>query len=136
MATRWGSLGDLKLSKAAELLEDTQNCLDDIWKADSVQGDECYSQRRMEHLFGVLSNSVARYVQRVLAKLDLWHGPWLKVRAALREGSRVCKKWVDATKQLTRDFWPGYREHPWETTKDGRKIPPYATPISPDLLDA
>ena len=115
LSTRWASLEDssMKLSAAVELIEDTQNALDDIWKLDGLSSDQQYPQKRMEHLFGIIAASLGRHVQNSLGKLDLWKGSFVKVRAGLRDAVRVCAKWGQATRELTGTFWPTYDEHPW-----------------------
>lgn len=83
ISTRWSSMEDtstkMKLSELIDLLEDTQNCFDDVWKVDGLSGDQKYPQSRMEHMFGVVASKIGRHIQRALSKLDLFHGPFTSV---------------------------------------------------------
>ena len=117
ISTRWSNLEDpsstMKLSQVLDLLEDTQNCFDDVWKVDGLSRDQKYPQHRMEHMFGVVAGRIGRYVQEVLAKHDVFRGPFAPVRAGLRDSVRACAKWTQATKELTGTFWAQHEDHPW-----------------------
>ena len=112
IANKFSTLNESKSSEVFDLLEDTQNVLDDIWKAD-LDSDVQYPEARMVHLFGVIAGSLGQYVQSSLSKLDVWHGPFSRVRSALLQAVRVCDKWTATTRDLTGKFWPGSDEHPW-----------------------
>ena len=77
------------LSQLIDLLEDTQNCFDDVWKVDGLSSDQKYPQARMEHMFGVVASKIGKHVQRALSKIDLFHGPFTTVRQHARGGSFV-----------------------------------------------
>jgi hypothetical protein len=72
------------LSQLIDLLEDTQNCFDDVWKVDGLSSDQKYPQARMEHMFGVVASKIGKHVQRALSKIDLFHGPFTTVRQHAR----------------------------------------------------
>ena len=95
ISTRWSSMEDkstkMKLSQLIDLLEDTQNCFDDVWKVDGLSSDQKYPQARMEHMFGVVASKIGKHVQRALSKIDLFHGPFTTVRHHAR-GSFVCSE--------------------------------------------
>lgn len=109
----FADLRRLDLQEALELVEDTQNALDDLWRVD-VFGEEPYPQRRMAHLFGVIAGAFARFVQHRLGSMDVWTHAFSEVRAALRDAARLCERWSQATEELTGTYWATLIEHPWE----------------------
>ena len=118
IATRWSSMDDtstkMKLSQVLDLLEDTQNALDDVWKVDGLSMDQKYSQSRMEHIFSIVASKIGKHIQTALSKLDLFRGAFSSVRSGLRDSVRVCNKWILATKELTGTFWPTHEDHSWK----------------------
>ncbi|XP_076467409.1 LOW QUALITY PROTEIN: cytoplasmic dynein 2 heavy chain 1-like [Babylonia areolata] len=109
----YGGLDSLALGDAMELLELTQDTLDDLWK----QSDPPYPEARMRHLLDVIAGSFGRYVQRKLANEDLWHGSFSSVREALRMGVTICERWSTVCETLTLQFWKRFAPHPWKGDK-------------------
>ena len=58
--------------------------------------------------------SLARYVQRKLSTLDIWHGAFVVTRDQLRKGIALCEQWVNVCETLTSQFWKRFPLHPWE----------------------
>lgn len=112
IVTEFANLDALSFSDVLELVEVTQDTLDDIWK----QTDHAppYPENRMRHLLEIISSSFGRYVQRKLSNLDVWKGQFPQVRSCLQEGLSICEKWSSATDMLTSQFWKNYALHPWK----------------------
>lgn len=112
IVTEFANLDALSFSDALELVEITQDTLDDLWK----QSDHSppYPEDRMRHLLEIISSSFGRYVQRKLAELDIWRGQFTQVRTRLQDGLNICEKWSSATDLLTSQFWKQYALHPWK----------------------
>jgi dynein heavy chain 2 len=80
------------LLELLELMERTQDVLDDVWK--QTQFDPPYPLPRMQHLLGVMGTAIAGCIPKKLVDLDVWKGPYAEVRSSLRNASAVCKKWA------------------------------------------
>ena len=100
IASKFSSLNEMKFAEVIDLLEDTHNCLDDVWKED-VDSNDVYPQARMKHIFGIIASAIGQFVQKKIGKLDVWHGTFTKVRQALLQAVRLCEKWNRTTKDLT-----------------------------------
>ena len=70
------NLDGLDLDDTLELLESTQDSLDEIWKQEDHKP---YTEARMKHLLDVMAGALGRYVQRKLAALDIWHDSFQQV---------------------------------------------------------
>jgi dynein heavy chain 2 len=112
IVTEFTNLDALSFTDVLELVEVTQDTLDDLWK----QSDHSppYPENRMHHLLEIISSSFGRYVQRKLADLDVWRGQFTQVRSCLQDGLNVCEKWSSAADLLTSQFWKQYALHPWK----------------------
>jgi dynein heavy chain 2 len=96
---RFNQLDTQSTEAVKELLEETQNILDDVWRIDA------YDQKRMAHFFGVISGALSRYVQATLGELDLWKGPFADVRGGLKEARVMLETWNNVTSELTGLMW-------------------------------
>ena len=112
IVTEFANLDALSFTDVLELVEVTQDTLDDLWK----QSDHSppYPEDRMRHLLEIISSSFGRYVQRKLADLDVWYGQFTQVRSCLQDGLNICEKWSSAADLLTSQFWKQYALHPWK----------------------
>ena len=112
IVTEFANLDALSFTDVLELVEVTQDTLDDLWK----QSDHSppYPEVRMRHLLEIISSSFGRYVQRKLADLDVWCGQFTQVRSCLQDGLNICEKWSSAADLLTSQFWKQYALHPWK----------------------
>ena len=111
ITTKFSNLDALSFSEAMELIEVTQDTLDDVWKETDFH--PAYPEKRMAHLLGVLSDSFGRFVQRKLGGCDFWSGNFSQVRSTLQDGLMVCDKWSSAVETLTTQFWKQYSLHKW-----------------------
>lgn len=61
-------LDAVSLLDAEDILENTHNLLDELWRLD-------YPQSRMEHLLDIIANQITRYVQVkwILLFLDIYY---------------------------------------------------------------
>ena len=96
-----------------ELVEITQDTLDDIWK--QAEHEPAYPETRMKHLLEVISGTLGRYVQRKLGNLDFWKGQYGTVHKGLEDGLSLCEQWTAATDELTMRYWKQYKSHPWKS---------------------
>ncbi|CAL1541204.1 unnamed protein product [Lymnaea stagnalis] len=106
----YGGLDAMPLTDGMELVEITQDTLDDLWK----QGDPPYPEHRMRHLMEVIAGSLGRYAQQKLAGVNMWTGQFSSVRESLRLGIALCERWTTACETLTSQFWKRYAPHPWK----------------------
>lgn len=124
LVTEFSNLDAQSFSDSLELIEVTQDALDDLWK--QTDHTPPYPERRMKHLLEIISGALARYVQRKLTGLDIWGGAFGLVRNALQDGLGVCDKWSSAAETLTTQYWKQYVLHQW---KDGPFSSPTLTPL-------
>ncbi|KAK3801155.1 hypothetical protein RRG08_006872 [Elysia crispata] len=107
----YGGLEAMPLPDGMELVEMTQDTLDDVWK----QGEPPYPEARMRHLMEVIAGTLGRYVQQKLSTVNMWTGPFSQMRESLRLGTALCERWVTACETLTSQFWKRYGPHPWKS---------------------
>ena len=112
LAAEFANLDSLSFSDGLELVDETQNTLDDLWK--QADHHPPYPEKRMIHLFEVLSGSLGRFVQRKLSKLNFWKGQYSSVYNSLQDGLMVCEQWSGVAERLTTQFWKHYTPHPWK----------------------
>lgn len=112
IVTNFANLDALSFPDCLELVEMTQDTLDDLWK----QADHSppYPEARMKHLLEIISDSFGRFVQHKLANLDIWGGPFNLVKTSLHDGLTLCEKWLSAGELLTSQFWKQYPLHQWK----------------------
>lgn len=108
----FSNMDALSFSECLELLEVTQDALDDLWKQSDYSRP--YLESRMHHLLEVISGTLGRYVQRKLSDLDVWDKPFGQVRSQLQDGLEVWEKWNSTAERLTSQFWKTYPLHPWK----------------------
>ncbi|XP_013392185.1 cytoplasmic dynein 2 heavy chain 1, partial [Lingula anatina] len=111
----FASLDSMALPECLELVELTQDTLDEVWK--QTEHDPPYKESRMRHLMDVIGGALGRYIQRKLAQEDIWKGQFSKVKEKLRAGLSVCERWTSACETLTVQFWKRYGPHPWKGDK-------------------
>ena len=111
ITTQFANIDSLTFSEALELVEISQDTLDDVWK--QTDHHPPYPEERMAHLLSVVSDSFGRFVQQKLSACDFWAGSFTQVRAALQDGIMVCDKWSSAAEMLTAQFWKQYSLHQW-----------------------
>ena len=114
MSQDFSNLDALDLDDALELLESTQDSLDEVWKQDEHKP---YPENRMKHLLDVIAGALGRYVQRKLGALDIWRDPFQQVKDAMRKGISVCERTVAVCETLTAQFWKQSPFHPWKGEK-------------------
>ena len=112
VVTEFANLDALSFTDVLELIEVTQDTLDDVWK--QTDHTPPYPEDRMRHLLEIISTSFGRYVQRKLSDLDVWKGQFTQVRSCLQDGLNICEKWSSASDMLTSQFWKHYALHPWK----------------------
>lgn len=109
--TRFETMNALEINSIDELLEDTQNCLDDVWRADV---DVQYPQKRMENMLNLVSTAVSGYVVHVLSdNMMVWTSPFYEVKPRFQTAIALVEKWTNCMTALTTAFWPSCGEHPW-----------------------
>eukprot|EP00117_Sycon_ciliatum_P036543 scpid1236/ scgid27488/ Cytoplasmic dynein 2 heavy chain 1; Dynein heavy chain isotype 1B len=111
----FANLDSLSFDGALELIEATQDTLDDLWK--QTEHDPPYPLERMQHLLSVAGSAFARYVQRRLGDTDIWNGPFSEVNATLQKGLAILDKWTSVGESLTTQYWKRYMSHPWKSDK-------------------
>ena len=124
LSTEYSNLDAQSFTDCLELIEVTQDTLDDLWK--QTDHTPPYPEDRMKHLLEVISGSLGRCVQRKLADVDIWGGAFGHVRSSLQDGLGVCEKWGSAAEALTTQYWKQYVLHQW---KGGPFVSPSLTPL-------
>ncbi|CAH2225380.1 cytoplasmic dynein 2 heavy chain 1 [Pelobates cultripes] len=114
------SLDSLSLLEVVELVESTQESLDDVWRQTNHNP---YPEKRMKHLFEITGNALGRCVQKSLGVQDLWKDPFPTIKDKLRAGIMICEQWTAVCENLTGQLWRRYTPHPWKDE-----------PYSPDYL--
>ena len=114
IVSEFSNLDALSFSDCLELVEVTQDALDDLWK----QPDHTpYPETRMHHLLEVISGTLGRYVQRKLTDLDVWGKSFGHVRTQLQDALRMWEKWNFTADLLTTQFWKTYHPNQWKGSK-------------------
>jgi len=113
VVSEFSNLDALSFSECLELIEVTQDVLDDLWK--QSEHNPPYEQSRMSHLLEVISGTLGRYVQRKLADLDVWEKHYGHVRSCIQDGLAVWEKWTSTTDVLTSHFWRAYQLNQWKS---------------------
>ncbi|XP_075448514.1 cytoplasmic dynein 2 heavy chain 1 isoform X2 [Ascaphus truei] len=114
IAKYYSSLDNLPFAEVVELVETTQEAVDDVWR----QTDhDPYPEHRMKHLLDVIGTSLGRCVQKNLGSVNLWKDPFPTVRESLRAGIAICEQWTAACEHLTGQLWRRYTPHPWKNEK-------------------
>ena len=112
LVTNFANLDSLSFPDCLELVEVTQDTLDDLWK--QSEHSPPYPEERMRHLLEIISDSFGRFVQHKLSSLDIWSGSFNHVRNSLQDGITLCEKWASAAEMLTSQFWKQYPLHQWK----------------------
>ena len=126
---RFARFDELSSEEVRELLEDTQNALDDAWKAPLSENQ--YPEKRMRHLFEIISKAVARHVSTSMPS-DLWDGRGLSIKRRLEAGVSLLEVWLGVCGELTSTFWENFDEHPWV---GGRHVPGVVSDLLARLED-
>ncbi|TYZ58493.1 hypothetical protein PybrP1_004198 [[Pythium] brassicae (nom. inval.)] len=124
---RFCSLEALSFDDMAELLEESYNTLDDIWRAD-LSREHQYPQARMDHLLGLVGAAINAFV---LAKAQaqvasVWTGSFHDVDVLLQQSIALCEAWAASIETLTSTMWPSFDEHPWTGKKSAKDAPLHA----------
>lgn len=112
LATQFRNLDSLSLDEAIDLVDTTQDQLDDIWK--QVEHDPAYPEQRMTYVLEMISGNFTRFIQHHLKELRFWEGQFKMVHSSLHESLILCDKWAGAAGDLTTKFWKQYTAHPWK----------------------
>ncbi|KDO32540.1 hypothetical protein SPRG_03015 [Saprolegnia parasitica CBS 223.65] len=110
--SRYATLEALSFEEMGDLLDDTNNTLDDLWRAD-LEGSAQYPQARMVHIIGLVAQALHSFIIAQAGTVNVWRGPFHAVHTALVQTIALCEKWCGHVEQLTSTFWPSYDEHPW-----------------------
>ncbi|KAH3831149.1 hypothetical protein DPMN_104411, partial [Dreissena polymorpha] len=110
----YGGLDAMSLMDAMEMVDITQDTLDDVWRQTDF---DAYPENRMRHLLDCIAGSLGRFVQRKLAEENLWTGQLGPIKDALRAGVSICERWITACESLTGQFWKRDTLHPWKGDK-------------------
>lgn len=114
---RFSNIMSLNFDEMEELIEDTHNSLDDIWRAE-LYGDAQYPQARMANFLRIVSHALYRYVvHQITSTVQVWTSPFNEVRPMLSTSITLCERWVQIIDELTGTFWPSFDEHPWKGEK-------------------
>ncbi|XP_008299945.1 cytoplasmic dynein 2 heavy chain 1 [Stegastes partitus] len=107
-------LDGLSMSDAVDLVEQSKDALDDVWRQTDY---EPYPETRMVRLMDVIGGALGRYVQRKLSGLKIFLEPFVSMRENLRTAVSICEQWVIACEHLTGQVWKRHVPHPWKGNK-------------------
>lgn len=121
---RYCSLATLSFDDMAELLDESSNTLDDMWRADLTREHQ-YPQARMDHMLGVVGAAINAFVlAKTAAQVEsVWTGSFHDVDVLLQQSIALCESWAATIDTLTATLWPSYDEHPWTGTKSDKDAP-------------
>ena len=88
IASAWGNFSSIELSEFHELVEQTAETLENIWKDEKF----VYPQNRMEKVLYVVAESIPRKMQ--LGLTQLWEEDVNNVVSKLNEGLKVVQTWI------------------------------------------
>uniref|UniRef100_A0A8C8DIA2 Dynein cytoplasmic 2 heavy chain 1 n=1 Tax=Oryzias sinensis TaxID=183150 RepID=A0A8C8DIA2_9TELE len=91
-------LDALSLSDVVDLVEQSRETLDDVWRQTEFQP---YPEARMVRLMDVIGGALGRYVQRKLSDSKVFEEPFASVRDKLRMAISICEHWVTGCEFLT-----------------------------------
>jgi len=115
-AKGWSDLDTASFSELLDLLEQTMDVLDAVWKS-TPQGD-LYPQTRMEQLIRVVGSAVVRKIQASFPGSSVWTAEYKQVKSQLREGQKACERWVEIVRELTQGYWRTERVWSGAASKD------------------
>ncbi|PAA68244.1 hypothetical protein BOX15_Mlig013490g1 [Macrostomum lignano] len=107
----YSGLSELTIADALDLVDATQDILDELWKQSETTP---YPESRMRHLMEITGNEIVRYLQNRLSSLALWTETYSVVKDSLDLAVQVCDRWLRACEQLTGQFWKRYAPNPWK----------------------
>uniref|UniRef100_A0A672GCW4 Dynein cytoplasmic 2 heavy chain 1 n=1 Tax=Salarias fasciatus TaxID=181472 RepID=A0A672GCW4_SALFA len=110
----YGGLDGLSMSDVVDLVEQSRDSLDDVWRQTDY---EPYRETRMVRLMDVIGGALGRYVQRKLGDVNIFEEPFVSVRENLRMGISICEQWVVACEHLTGQTWKRHAPCPWKGNK-------------------
>ncbi|CAB4065051.1 Dual specificity mitogen-activated protein kinase kinase mek-1,Dual specificity mitogen-activated protein kinase kinase mek-2,Dual specificity mitogen-activated protein kinase kinase dSOR1,Dual specificity mitogen-activated protein kinase kinase 4,Dual specificity mitogen-activated protein kinase kinase 3,Dual specificity protein kinase FUZ7,Dual specificity mitogen-activated protein kinase kinase 5,Dual specificity mitogen-activated protein kinase kinase sek-1,MAP kinase kinase PBS2,Dual specificity mitog len=111
LGREFDNLKNLQIEEAIDVLESCHAVLDDLWKVEQWN----YPQKRMNHLFDIIANSMTRFIQfKISSSIDIWKDPFSKVEALLLEGVNICDEVHDLCTKLTTIYWPNYGPYQWK----------------------
>uniref|UniRef100_A0A3Q3KJ04 Cytoplasmic dynein 2 heavy chain 1 n=1 Tax=Monopterus albus TaxID=43700 RepID=A0A3Q3KJ04_MONAL len=110
----YGGLDGLSMSDVVDLVEQSRDTLDDVWRQTDF---ETYPETRMVRLMDVIGGTLGRCVQRKLSGLKIFEEPFVSMRESLRVSVAICEQWVLACEHLTGQVWKRYAPHPWKGNK-------------------
>ncbi|KAI3354358.1 hypothetical protein L3Q82_018881, partial [Scortum barcoo] len=117
----FGGLDGLSMSDVVDLVEQSRDILDDVWRqTDFAPYPETRMVRLMDVIGGILCQTcgaLGRYVQRKLSGLKIFEEPFVSMRENLRMGTAICEQWVVACEHLTGQVWKRHAPHPWKGNK-------------------
>lgn len=113
LASHFKKLDSLSSDELIELVDTTQDRLDDIWK--QTDHDPPYPEQRMSHMLELISGNFSRHVQRRMKDLDFWSGQFKVVIMSLHESLMLCEKWRGTAEDLTTKYWKQFAAHPWKS---------------------
>uniref|UniRef100_K3WM96 AAA+ ATPase domain-containing protein n=1 Tax=Globisporangium ultimum (strain ATCC 200006 / CBS 805.95 / DAOM BR144) TaxID=431595 RepID=K3WM96_GLOUD len=119
---RYSNLETLTFDEMMEVLEESYNTIDDIWRADLSRENQ-YPQPRMNHLLGLVGSAINTFILEKANALNVWIGSFHDVTVLLQQSIALCEKWASSIDTLTETMWPSYDEHPWVGKKSDTDAP-------------
>ena len=103
-------MGLLDFSGLFELIDVTQDNLDELWQQDDHAP---YPQIRMLHLLEMLTSSFGSGVEKNIRRIDIWKDSYSDVKESLSSGIQLCQKWSQVCSTLTSQLWKNFPLHAW-----------------------
>ncbi|XP_039269307.2 cytoplasmic dynein 2 heavy chain 1-like [Styela clava] len=116
LAKLYSNIDSHSLNDGPELIAQTQDALDEIWKQTDVNA---YPEPRMVHFLEIIGSELCRFIQRRLATLfkSVWSDSYPNVKDALRQSITMGERWCSTVDILTDHMWKQYPPHPWQSGK-------------------
>ncbi|KAI9102585.1 dynein heavy chain and region D6 of dynein motor-domain-containing protein [Phlyctochytrium arcticum] len=108
---QYDTLSSMATDEVSELIETTQDVLDDLWR--QVEFEE-YSQDRMRHLLNIISEAIINSIHDKLGSSSFMVESFSLVKEDLQASTTYCMAWSTIASTLTEKLWPYYSSHQWQ----------------------
>mmetsp|Transcript_17017 Transcript_17017/g.54247 ORF Transcript_17017/g.54247 Transcript_17017/m.54247 type:complete len:3325 (+) Transcript_17017:156-10130(+) len=119
----FAEFNSLAFEAVMDLIDTLEVTCENLWTLranEAMEGEAkevtgwAYGQRRMSHLFDLVSAALNGYLMQSVAGLDLWTSPYAAVEGKLRDGLRLFHRWESMLKELCAQRWASKSQHYWD----------------------
>lgn len=103
----------LQFLDVEDLLENTHNLFDDLWRHELYS----YPQPRMQHLMTLIGTLIIQYIESQFKDVDIWktvgNSKNTESYNLFEESIGLINRWLEICNRLTKLFWPNHALHQW-----------------------